>query len=340
MKLISVIVPVYKVEAYLRQCLDSILASTYSNLEVIVVDDGSPDECPRICDEYAEKDARVQVIHQENQGLVAARNAGLGVARGEYIGFVDSDDMVSQYFYESLINAMVSTDSDVAFCECTQSEDKLQKSGYVVMESYTTFDTFEEQLSVLVRAPSVRKKTWTSSHVINKLYRKEKITRLFNKHCLMCEDLQFNWDYIMEHSCKMVLVPEMLYYYRQNNQSIMGQYYAHVANMKGPIALVNTWRAIAENSPVSEKLRSYLYARVVYLMHGALIRYQFAEKGNVDKAVVSDMRSYMRKHGCDLFRQTDTYGKKMFVSVWLCCNGHAFWKCAVKRIYGRNLSRR
>ena len=92
--LISVIVPIYKVESYLRECVDSILDQTHRNLEVILVDDGSPDACPAICDEYAARDARVRVIHKTNGGLSDARNAGLDVARGEWIGFVDSDDVV------------------------------------------------------------------------------------------------------------------------------------------------------------------------------------------------------------------------------------------------------
>ena len=106
MKLISVIVPVYNVQAYLQRCVDSILAQTYENLEVILVDDGSPDSCPEICDEYAKKDARVRVIHKENGGLSSARNAGLDIAQGEYIGFVDSDDYISPNMYESLLQRL------------------------------------------------------------------------------------------------------------------------------------------------------------------------------------------------------------------------------------------
>lgn len=92
--LVSVIIPVYKVEPYLRQCVDSVLSQTYTDFEIILVDDGSPDGCPAICDEYAAKDSRVKVIHKENGGLSDARNAGIKVAKGEYIVFVDSDDML------------------------------------------------------------------------------------------------------------------------------------------------------------------------------------------------------------------------------------------------------
>ncbi len=91
---LSIIVPVYKVEPYIHQCVDSILAQTFADFELILVDDGSPDNCPRICDEYAELDPRVKVIHKANGGLVSARKAGLRAARGKYIGYVDSDDWV------------------------------------------------------------------------------------------------------------------------------------------------------------------------------------------------------------------------------------------------------
>lgn len=104
--LLTVIVPVYKVEPYLRRCLDSIVNQTYKDLEIILVDDGSPDNCPVICDEYAAKDSRVKVIHQKNGGLSAARNAGLDIATGDYIAFVDSDDWIELDTYEVAIQKM------------------------------------------------------------------------------------------------------------------------------------------------------------------------------------------------------------------------------------------
>ncbi len=101
-ELISVIVPVYKVEDYLSRCVDSILSQTYRNIEVILVDDGSPDKCGEICDRYAQHDPRVRVIHKENGGLSDARNAGIEIAQGQYISFIDSDDWVHPEFLESL----------------------------------------------------------------------------------------------------------------------------------------------------------------------------------------------------------------------------------------------
>ena len=115
--LISVIVPVYKVEKYLKRCVDSILAQTYPCLEVILVDDGSPDGCPAICDEYAREDRRVRVIHKENGGLSDARNAGIDAAKGKFLGFVDSDDYVHPRFYELLLQALKEEGADIAGCD-------------------------------------------------------------------------------------------------------------------------------------------------------------------------------------------------------------------------------
>ena len=114
--LISIIIPVYKVEKYLEKCIKSVLSQTYKNLQIILVDDGSPDNCGNICDDYARVDNRIEVIHKANGGLSDARNVGLKAARGEYIGFVDSDDYVSNEMFENLYNTLISNDVDVSIC--------------------------------------------------------------------------------------------------------------------------------------------------------------------------------------------------------------------------------
>lgn len=117
MKKISIIVPVYKVESYLARCIDSILAQTYQNFELILVDDGSPDNCGEICDNYAEKDDRVLVIHKPNGGVSSARNAGVDLATGEYIGFIDSDDYISRDMYSDMIDLLEMNQLDIICCE-------------------------------------------------------------------------------------------------------------------------------------------------------------------------------------------------------------------------------
>jgi len=133
--LISIIVPIYKVEPYLRKCVDSILAQTYTNIEVILVDDGSPDGCPAICDEYAAKDRRVVVIHQQNTGISGARNAGLDKAKGAYIAFVDDDDWIESDMYELLYQVIKASGTDVAaahYCIDDDRPTKVSADDYVI----------------------------------------------------------------------------------------------------------------------------------------------------------------------------------------------------------------
>jgi len=117
---ISVIVPVYRTEAYLARCVDSILSQTHTDLELLLIDDGSPDCCPQLCDEFAAKDSRVRVIHKENGGVSTARNAGLDAAAGDYIAFVDSDDWIEPDMYEKMLAAARQYNCDVMLCDCVK----------------------------------------------------------------------------------------------------------------------------------------------------------------------------------------------------------------------------
>ena len=127
---ISIIVPVYKVEKYLNECIDSILAQTFTDFELILVDDGSPDNCPALCDAAAEKDSRVRVIHQQNKGLSGARNAGIDVARGNWLSFIDSDDTVEKTFCEKLYRAATESGAELAACNMLFLEVDGSLSGY------------------------------------------------------------------------------------------------------------------------------------------------------------------------------------------------------------------
>ena len=111
---ISIVIPIYQIDRYLGICIESLIHQTYENLEIILVDDGSPDRCPEICDLYASKDPRIKVIHKENGGLVSARKAGLLGASGRYVGYVDGDDWVGEGFVESLYTAISTADADIA----------------------------------------------------------------------------------------------------------------------------------------------------------------------------------------------------------------------------------
>lgn len=149
MPLISVIVPVYNVEAYLPACVDSILSQTFEDFELILIDDGSPDNCGAICDAYARKDARIRVIHQENGGLSAARNTGLDAAAGECITFVDSDDVISTDFLEVLYTALVQNNTEVSCCKFLEFENDQSFSRSALLPSQSSMRIMTGQDAVL-----------------------------------------------------------------------------------------------------------------------------------------------------------------------------------------------
>ncbi|MCM1302372.1 MAG: glycosyltransferase [Alistipes senegalensis] len=208
---ISIIVPVYKVERYLRQCLDSILGQTFGDWECIVVDDGSPDGCPQICDEYAARDPRFRVIHRANGGLSAARNSGLREAQGEYIGFVDSDDWIAPTMFERLYRLITEHDADMA-------QVGLQKE-YV---GYSHPKSLVKHVVVLDRKEIVRRIMCGNSipnSVWNKLWRREVINSEFP------EGKVFEDAAVLNHWVRdirsAVLAPDTLYRYRMRKGSIL-----------------------------------------------------------------------------------------------------------------------
>lgn len=140
--LISVIVPVYKVEQYLVKCVNSIRAQTYPNIEIILVDDGSPDKCGEICDSLARQDQRIKVLHKENGGLSSARNAGIDVAKGEYIGFVDSDDSIEPYMYKKLLDLVANEKTRLAVCAVNYVYEDGKKLNKPALGKNCTFDFY------------------------------------------------------------------------------------------------------------------------------------------------------------------------------------------------------
>ena len=341
MELVSVILPVYNGEKYLRDCIDSVLANTYQNLELILIDDGSSDNSGLICNEYAKKDKRINVIHQENKGLVDARNCGLAASKGAYIAFIDADDMVSPVFYEEMVAAIEAEHADVVACEYRHNREDVVPCITPNERNYISVQSFGEKLAILTCAPSIRNLTWTGPFVWNKLYRKEKIKGQFNKDCLMCEDLRFNFDYLQ--ACeKMTVLPVGLYFYRLHDESITGMYRKRKSNVNNGIANATLWAYIAKNSAVSDPaLRDYLDARAAYTAHGALWRvYAFgAEKEHSEFA--GEAHSLICSHCLQLLRDKGTYSIKVRSVVWLCCHAFPLWKNAARlsAVFNRSKSR-
>lgn len=217
--LISVIVPIYKVERYLNACVDSIVNQTYSNLEIILVDDGSPDRCPEICDEYARHDNRIKVIHQENGGLSAARNSGIDVARGEFLTFIDSDDFVAKNYVELLYDGMLKFDADISiasFCTFTKEDELEIQSNELPFFEITRDECFRRygSLNAELSMPFIS--------ACNKLYKKDFFASIRFPIGKLYEDA-FTTYKIIDKAKKIVFTPSKLYFYRINPQSILGQ---------------------------------------------------------------------------------------------------------------------
>lgn len=212
--MISIIVPVYKVEAYLKKCLDSILNQTYRDLEVILVDDGSPDKCPALCDEYAKRDVRVKVIHQNNMGLSAARNAGIKAAQGEYIGFVDSDDYIASDMYEEMLKLITNEGADLVICN-VQKVDEANRVLVADMGVETSLYNRKEIFQRLNEQNAVYYITaW------NKLYRRELFDSIVFPVGKIHED-EFIVHEIFNQCNKIVSTNKVYYFYMQREGSIM-----------------------------------------------------------------------------------------------------------------------
>lgn len=205
---ISVIIPVYNVEKYIRKCIESIIEQTYNNLEIILVDDGSLDQSGKICDEYCKLDKRIVVIHKDNGGLSSARNAGLEIVTGDYIGFVDSDDYIEKDMYEILLEMMESSGSKIGVCNKVYSPNEL-KLGRGKIEIYERNEALREMIL------GIR----YGSHVCDKLFKAE----LFDDICFpinrIYEDLYTTYKLIWKSS-RIAYLPIGKYYYRNNANGI------------------------------------------------------------------------------------------------------------------------
>lgn len=208
--LISVIVPIYGVENYLRQCVESLLNQTHQNLEIILVDDGSPDACPAICDEFSQKDTRIRVIHKKNGGLSDARNAGLDVATGEYIGFVDSDDWIMPDMFEYLLHGILGYRAEISCCGHVNIQDEWM--DYKSEEKDIVYST-EAALNELF-FDRLKSFAW------NKLYKATLWENIRYPVGRNFEDILTTYK-LFERSSRIAVLKEPKYYYRIRQNSIM-----------------------------------------------------------------------------------------------------------------------
>ena len=211
--LISVVIPVYKVEKYLDKCLESVINQTYEKLEIILVDDGSPDNCPKMCDEWAKKDKRIRVIHKKNGGLSDARNKGIDIATGEYITFIDSDDYVELNYVEFLYNLVKDNNAEISMGkQYVRYSDKTLNTGtneLYVLNSHDTLDKilYSEDFDV---------SAWA------KLYKLELFKNIRYPKGRLFEDSATTYK-LIDNANTIVLKSEPIYNYIMRNDSITNE---------------------------------------------------------------------------------------------------------------------
>lgn len=214
--LVSVIVPVYNVAPYLREALDSVVNQTYKDLEIIVVDDGSTDGSADICKEYADSDARIKLIQQSNKGLSGARNTGLDIATGDLVAFVDSDDSISPLFVESLINALISSESSIAICRCSVINSSGNLNGVAASYVFPTLSSGFYERRDAIRLLVEEK---ISANVCGKLFRRELLSDVRFPEGHVYEDAVLSFK-LFDKAERVVVVDESLYNYRRRTGSI------------------------------------------------------------------------------------------------------------------------
>ena len=218
---ISIIVPVYKVEKFLSECVSSILTQSFRDFELVLVDDGSPDECPQMCDKYSLNDPRVVTFHKKNGGLSSARNFGLDHAKGRYIMFVDSDDLLAEDALERLYNEIITTNADVVLGRIIRFDAKSGKSRpYTHLEDYKEMSG-KQTLEMLLKGNPL------NISVCGGMYKREVWDEVRMPVGYVCEDWYIMPDIYLQKDIAVVFLPMLVYLYRDNAQSTMSGMYRH-----------------------------------------------------------------------------------------------------------------
>lgn len=311
--MVSVIVPIYNVEKFLPKCIESLQAQTLSDIEIILVDDGSPDGCPEICDKYAANDPRVSVIHQRNSGVSAARNAGLKMAVGEYISFCDPDDFVAPDMYAELLSGIEKHDADISVCGYNYcSED------YVLDDTRLYNQREDEVLSRRDLYSKLSDMPPTIRHgVVTKLFKKKLIGNLkFDTNLKSAEDGDFLLKYL-KNVKNGVFIHKPLYFnlVRQGSATHGG---LNIESLKDSFSVHN--RMYEDSIAVDDTLRNKALA---FLMDVCTLKYDDA-KSRADKSPESvqylkQMHQFLRRKALSAIWNSSIYWKTRiyYLLLWI-----------------------
>ena len=284
-KLVSVIIPAYNIEDYIGRCLDSIISQTYKNLEIIVVDDGSRDHTGEILDNYAKKDRRIKVIHKENGGVSSARNKGIEVAEGDYIGFIDGDDLIEPEMYKTLVDLLEEENADIAHCGYQMVFP--DRVDYYHNTGKKKIQTTEEGLKDLLSGEMIE------PGLVNKLYKKELI-----KNCRLDETVKINEDLLMNYqlfklSQKSVYYDITPYSYMIRSSSATGEN-SLITKREDSLRVLNQ----IKDDYINNNLLSIIYKRYIYLLMAicrddlkdkSYMKYQKKQRKQLKKELKTDV---------------------------------------------------
>ena len=285
-ELLSIIIPVYNVEKYLEKCIDSIINQTYTNLEIILVDDGSTDNCGNICDEYAKKDNRIKLIHKENGGTSDARNEGLKISTGEYIGFVDSDDYIEPNMYEEMINNIKKNNADIVICSYNNTNNKKrQRKVNKKRYSYINNDEIEiinkeEAVSKLFFDDSCRGFLWNKLYKRDMLYNDKKLI-LFDDNIKILEDLLYNYI-VFQNADRVVFNHNRFYNYVQREDSALHLGYSLTNKTFFYLMALDKLIQTVNDEKIRDKLKRDYCTEATYVYY-YLTKYSTINKDTTDK---------------------------------------------------------
>ncbi|MBQ8658079.1 MAG: glycosyltransferase [Clostridia bacterium] len=309
--LISVIIPVHNVEKYLFECVDSVLKQTYQNLEILLIDDGSTDGSGNLCDEYAEKDSRIKVVHKENGGVSSARNVGLDLAKGEYITFIDSDDYVSGNYVQALYENLKENGSDLAFCKYAHKYENDMQNSKEHFPSKIIVDTSSvDFIKFFSRFISLKNNIMGACWRI--LFSREILRGLsFNTQIRIAEDLLFVLQ-VIKKAKTLSFINKELYFYRINKKSAVHTYRKQY--LQGQILLYKKIEDLL--LPFFEKKVLYLYGTILcHLCIVNEIKFRCKKwRNNIDIIRKSELyRYYTLKN---IFKQGKLSVVIKFLVVW------------------------
>lgn len=286
---VSVVVPVYNVEKYVARTLDCLIGQTYNNLEIIAVDDGTKDNSGIICDQYAQKDARIMVCHKANGGVSSARNYGIAKSTGEYIYFLDGDDYIAPNAIELLLKCAVDTNSDIAICKMKKTYPKDKKTPWNKLKNKSAQELSSRDYKMLLTTGNTLDFCLLGTH----LFKADLVKKcLFNTNLSQGEDLIFNFN-VAETANKIAFLPMPLMAYFQRDGSAVNSKFS-----VRRFPLMNELLKIAEQNKKDEKLCNCIKT---WLYYSALESFYFMMRDKiVDRESYVFLRDILKKHKSSL----------------------------------------